>query len=267
MKKALCLFVILLIVATVAYAQERGVKKKRPLSYDYGKVVMNNTSEKNKMAPVVFGHWLHRSKFTCRVCHVDIGFGMKEGTTGITAADNMNGLYCGTCHNGRLVVDDKKVFPACSRDLAAADRKVCDRCHAYGKNVTPIYAFSEYTAKFPRERFGNGVDWEKAEKDGLIRLIDYVEGVSISRKKMQVPEDFALDPKAASLPEIIFSHEKHTVWNGCEVCHPEIFTGVKKGATHYSMVDIFNGKFCGVCHGTVAFPNIDCQRCHIKQVS
>ncbi|RME69400.1 MAG: hypothetical protein D6778_00550, partial [Nitrospirae bacterium] len=54
-------------------------------------------------------------------------------------------------------------------------------------------------------------------------------------------------------------------WNGCELCHPDIF-GVKKGATHYSMQDIFNGKFCGACHGKVAFALYDCRLCHTKDV-
>ena len=35
--------------------------------------------------------------------------------------------------------------------------------------------------------------------------------------------------------EIIFSHKKHTIWSGCEGCHPEIFVGIKKGTTKYSM--------------------------------
>jgi c(7)-type cytochrome triheme protein len=68
------------------------------------------------------------------------------------------------------------------------------------------------------------------------------------------------------MPDIIFSHAKHTVWNGCELCHPEIFVGVKKGATKYSMVEIFEGKYCGACHVTVAFPLIDCGRCHTRPV-
>jgi len=32
---------------------------------------------------VVFDHWLHRAKFTCRLCHVDIGFAMKAEATDI----------------------------------------------------------------------------------------------------------------------------------------------------------------------------------------
>jgi len=78
-----------------------GVKKKRPKLDEYGNVVMNNFSEKEKMAPVVFKHWLHRSKYTCRLCHVDIGFAMQAGATGVTEADNKIGMYCGSCHNGK----------------------------------------------------------------------------------------------------------------------------------------------------------------------
>jgi c(7)-type cytochrome triheme protein len=56
------------------------------------------------------------------------------------------------------------------------------------------------------------------------------------------------------------------VWNGCELCHPQIF-GVKRGSTTYEMVDIFNGLYCGACHGSVAFTTHDCQLCHTKSVS
>lgn len=258
---------IILLTVSFVYSQTKGVKKKRPLPYEYGNVVMNNFSSKNNMAPVVFSHWLHRAKFTCRLCHVDIGFGMKAGTTEVKASDNMEGLYCGTCHNGKTKIEDKIVFKSCSKNGSKEESRTCDRCHSYGKNVKMEYNFSEFIARFPKERFGNGVDWEKAENDGLIKLIDHIEGISIKRKKMPLPKDFSLEPKVVGLPEIIFSHQKHTIWNGCEVCHPEIFTGIRKGATKYTMIEIFDGKYCGVCHGTVAFPTIDCQRCHVKTVS
>ena len=51
-----------------------------------------------------FDHWLHRSKFTCRVCHVDIGFAMEAKGTKVTADMNVKGFYCGSCHNGRVTV-------------------------------------------------------------------------------------------------------------------------------------------------------------------
>jgi c(7)-type cytochrome triheme protein len=264
MKKLLAVFLIL-ICASVA-AGESGMKKKRPLPFEYGMVVINNYSENAGLAPVVFNHWLHRTMYTCRLCHVDIGFAMKGGTTGIKAMDNINGYYCGTCHNGKRVVDSRKVFESCSRVIRAEDKPRCLRCHSMGQNVRTQYDFNTFTQNFPKERFGNGIDWQKAEKDELIKPVDYLEGVSIKRKSLLKPKDFALNPKLEGMPNIIFSHQEHTVWNGCELCHPDIFVGVKKGRTQYSMTDIFNGRYCGVCHTSVAFPMYDCQRCHTEPV-
>jgi c(7)-type cytochrome triheme protein len=133
--------------------------------------------------------------------------------------------------------------------------------------VRKEYDFETFTAKFPKERFGNGINWEKAEEDGIIKLVDTLEGVSVKRASLTIQKDFGLSPKVGTMPDIIFSHKKHTVWNGCELCHPDIFVGVKKGTTKYSMVEIFEGRFCGVCHTSVAFPLTDCQRCHTKPVS
>lgn len=252
-----------------------GVKKKRPLPHAYGKVIIDNYEgtwhERDAWAvPVVFDHWLHRARFTCRLCHIDIAFAMEAGATGITASDNVNGYYCGTCHNGKMVFDGEKVFDSCSKDFRKEgdkweeDIERCIRCHSAGKNVTKENDFYTFLKKMPKERFGNSIDWEKAETTGLIKPIDFIEGVSFKRRPLKVQKDFNLGTKVTGMPEIIYSHNKHVVWNGCEVCHPEIFIGVKKGATKYSMVEIFNGKYCGVCHGKVAFPMLDCQRCHTK---
>lgn len=265
MKKISLLLLFLLLCAGVALAQT-GTKKKRPLPYEYGRIVINNYSEKAGLAPVVFDHWIHRSKFTCRLCHVDIAFAMKAGVTNIKAADNMGGYYCGTCHNGKRVILEKKVFDSCSTKTASTDVKRCERCHSLGKNVKKDNDFSQLVDRLPKERFGNGVDWEKAEVDGLIHPIDYLEGVSIKRPNLTVQKDFSVSAKVEGMPDIVFSHKKHTAWNGCELCHPEIFIGVKKGTTKYSMIEIFDGKYCGVCHTTIAFPLLDCQRCHTKPV-
>jgi len=265
MRKVFLLVVLVLAITGITMAQT-GVKKKRPLPYEYGRVILNNYSEKAGISPVVFDHWLHRSKFTCRLCHVDISFAMKTGSTDIKALDNIKGYYCGTCHNGKMILQGTRIFESCSKKSQADDVKRCDRCHSLGKNVKREYDFAKFTERFPKERFGNGINWEKAEADGYIKLVDFLEGVSIPRKSLSVQKDFALSPKLEGMPEIIFSHKKHTVWNGCELCHPEIFMGVKRGATKYTMVEIIEGRYCGVCHGTVAFPLLDCQRCHTKPV-
>jgi c(7)-type cytochrome triheme protein len=259
MKKALLFTGLLFCIVSIAFAQT-GVKKRRPLPYEYGRVVINNYSEAAHLAPVVFDHWLHRTKFTCRLCHVDVGFAMKANATDIRAVDNMSGYYCGSCHNG------KTAFSSCSTSMVGKNSETCIRCHSLGKNVVKKYKFKEFVKGWPRGRFGNGVDWEKTEEEGLITPSDYLEGVSIKREKLAVQKDFELEPKYEGMPNIIFSHRKHTVWNGCELCHPEIFIGIKKGLTKYSMMDIFEGKYCGVCHSSVAFPLIDCQRCHTERV-
>jgi c(7)-type cytochrome triheme protein len=248
-----------------AWGQEGSLKRRRPLPPEYGRVVIANRSEKAGLAPVVFDHWLHRSRFTCRLCHVDIGFAMKAGATDIRAQDNASGVYCGACHNKKTVFEGRRVFEACSVGPSAIRGEPCLRCHSKGKELKPFYDFGVFTRNLPRGRFGNGVDWEKAEEDKLINPVDVLEGVSIKRSSMGSQKDFALSPKLQGMPEIIFSHKKHTVWNGCELCHPEIFS-VKKGNTKYTMVENFDGKFCGACHGSVAFPLTDCQRCHTRPV-
>lgn len=265
MKKILALVLFVVILATVVHAQT-GIKKRRPLPHEYGRVIIGNFSEKAGLARVEFGHWFHRAKYTCRLCHVDIGFAMKAGATEIRAGDNIQGYYCGACHNGKPGPDGKNVFEACSGNESTKDKDRCLRCHSVGMNVTPEYDFRKFTKGFPKGRFGNGIDWEKTQAEGLVKPIDYLEGISIKRDAIAARDDFALSPRIKAMPDIIFSHKKHTVWSGCESCHPEIFIGVKKGITKYSMVEIFEGKFCGVCHTSVAFPLIDCQRCHSKPI-
>ena len=256
------------LTAGAAYAAgEAPGKKRRPLPQEFGRVIIGNHSAKAGVAPAQFNHWLHRAKYTCRLCHVDIGFAMKAGGTDIRAADNMKGMYCGACHNDRTQPGGVKPFAACDRPSTVAPSPRCVRCHSAGKDVKVEYDFVAFTRNMPRGRFGNGIDWEKAELDGLVKPVDYLEGVSIRRPPLAAQKDFALTPKLRAMPDIIFSHAKHTVWNGCELCHPELFVGVSKGATKYSMVEIFDGKFCGACHVTVAFPLIDCQRCHSKPVN
>jgi c(7)-type cytochrome triheme protein len=255
----------LLTIAGLAPAQT-GTKKKRALPHEFGNVIINNYSEKTGMAPVEFNHWLHRGLYTCRLCHVDLTFVMKAGATNIRAADNKRGFYCGACHNGKMTYRTRPIFEACLLQYRPEAAKKCERCHSAGTEVKREHDFYTFTEKFPKERFGNGIDWDKATSEGFIRPIDSIEGISVKKKQMKIQNDFSLNAKVEGMPDIIYSHAKHTVWCGCESCHPEIFVGVRKGLTKYSMVDIYQGKYCGVCHINVAFPLLDCQRCHTKAV-
>jgi len=267
MKKLFSMVIVFGLLALVGLAMaQTGVQKKRALPHQYGNVVMNNYSETAGLAPVEFNHWLHRALYTCRLCHVDLAFSMKTGGSNIKAVDNKRGFYCGACHNGKMVYGTKPIFNSCQLHYTQEEAPNCERCHSAGKNVNRDYDFYTFTEKFPKERFGNGIDWDKAASDGIIKPIDFLEGVSIKRNPMKIQNDFSLVAKVAGMPDIIYSHAKHTVWSGCEGCHPEIFVGVRKGLTKYSMEDIYQGKYCGVCHLKVAFPILDCQRCHTKPV-
>jgi len=217
---------------------------------------LDKYSAKAGLGPVTFDHWLHRSKFTCRVCHVDIGFAMQANASGIRAAGNQQGYYCGACHNGKRAFDGKVVFPACSNTAPTAE---CARCHSAGQGSRK-YDYETFTAKFPKNAYG--VDWEEAEAMGLIKPIDAIEGVSIKKASLKPQEDFSIQPRVTWVSDIIFSHKKHTVWNGCELCHPEIFPATQKGVVRYTMFNISSGEYCGVCHGKVAFPNTACSSCH-----
>lgn len=251
------LFICLMF--SMVYAQTRGVKKSRPKPHEYGNVLISNYSGKKRIPPVVFKHWVHRSKYTCRLCHVDIGFGMKANSSKITCADIENGIYCGSCHNG------KEAFAQSEKSSDGKVVKKCKTCHSHDINVEFKHDFYEFKKKMPIERFGNNINWEQAEKGGVISLIDFLEGISIPRKKLKEAKELQFAAGETGMPDIIFSHKKHTIWSGCELCHPDIF-GVKEGETVYSMRDIFDGLYCGSCHGSVAFPNNDCQRCHTKMV-
>ncbi|HEY3307792.1 MAG TPA: c(7)-type cytochrome triheme domain-containing protein [Desulfuromonadaceae bacterium] len=261
-------FIVLMISVglTGLVLAEEGVKKNRLRPYEFGMVTISQNSMKAGISPVIFDHWLHRAKFTCRLCHLDIGFGMKTGATNIRAANNIRGFYCGTCHNGKTTFADKTVFAACSKNPSKDDEERCKKCHSTDRDEKRETDFLNLIEKFPKERLGNGVDWEKAEELGMIKPIDFLEGISLTKPPQKLQKDFTLDSKFEGMPDIIFSHKKHTVWNGCEVCHPKPFVGVKKGSTKYSMLEIFNGKFCGLCHYNVAFPVTDCQRCHRKPI-
>lgn len=257
-RSAVILGAILGTVGVSGSVENFGKRQRRPKPHEYATTTIDTASTANGVAAVSFPHWLHRSKYTCRLCHVDIGFAMIAGETGITEKDNQNGLYCGVCHNGTIAF-------AAEEATKQGVRKNCARCHSVGENVEMHVDFYEFRKNLPKERFGNGIDWVEAEDEGLIKPVDILEGVSFERPKLLNPKDEALNAKEVTMPNIVFSHSKHTVWNGCEVCHPQIF-GVKKEANQYTMQEIFDGLYCGGCHGKVSFSNDDCQRCHTEPV-
>lgn len=225
-----------------------------PKSFEYGNVLMDQTTRGKPGGPVIFRHWTHRDKYTCRLCHVDLEFSQVPNETGVTESDNRSGMYCGACHNG------KEAFAIES----------CTRCHSKNKQHEAEMEqeakknFRDFKKTMPPATYGNKIDWMKAESDGKISLKDTLPTISLGKDSTMVNRrDEPRSPSLPGLPDIIFSHAKHVVWSGCGMCHPDTFA-LETGKTEMSMKDITEGKFCGRCHGTIAFALNDCSRCHSK---
>ncbi|MBI2251996.1 MAG: hypothetical protein HYU63_04520 [Armatimonadetes bacterium] len=65
---------------------------------------------------------------------------------------------------------------------------------------------------------------------------------------------------------VVFKHSTHTLKNkiSCNICHSKIFKKKAYG-TKFKMADLYQGKYCAVCHnGKKAFAVKNCQRCHKK---
>ena len=224
-------------------------------SHEFGDVVLDEMVRNKGQMPVVFRHWVHRSKHSCRLCHVDIEFEM-SGETEIMEEDNKDGRYCGTCHNGKETFDISecsKCHPKDAKDAQQKEREAKSKFFKFKKSLPPSV-------------YGNKIDWNKAEASGAIIVKDYIEGVSFASESiMSNLRDEPLAPTLPGLPGIIFSHKKHVKWNGCGMCHPTPFA-LDTGKTKMSMKEITEGKFCGICHGSVAFPLNDCSKCHSAPV-
>lgn len=112
----------------------------------------------------------------------------------------------------------------------------------------------------PKDRYGL-IDWAKIVRENIVK-----PKPSLDPNEEEMPPlkmDVLIPAKGDFVNDVIYPHEMHTFWLKCEVCHPGIFVPAK-GENKMSMVEIGQGKWCGRCHGKVAFPLTDCNRCHVS---
>lgn len=112
-------------------------------------------------------------------------------------------------------------------------------------------------SRLPPESFGNQVDWVKALENGDIKPRINIR----SNNRIKILDLNVLRRNTGEMNMVLFPHKQHTEWMACSNCHEQIFKS-KAGATKFSMLDILNGEYCGRCHGAVAFPLNECNRCH-----
>lgn len=249
--------VMLLLIGTGGMAMDRAelanVLKSMPPNgpfWKYGNVNMRTRTKSAGVATVVFPHWVHRARYTCRVCHLELEFGMRRGDTGITRSQYTAGRFCGACHNGTIAFT-----------VQDGPNKQCKKCHM--ENTKQLEkAFDEFTSDLPMAPFGNGIDWAAALNGGLIKPVNTVKptehSVAFPEKLKQPLKLGTTSPRS----DVSFSHEEHFAELDCSSCHPDIFSIKKKSTEAFTMDANIYGNFCGVCHMLVAFPMNDCRRCH-----
>jgi c(7)-type cytochrome triheme protein len=242
MKTTIILTLLLLSVAGAAVANFN-LPPPSPREL-YGNILIDRISTANGQQPVTFSHWLHRTKFTCRVCHGELDFLMKANATEITERANRGGKFCGACHNGKI---------------AFRHNGNCEKCH----NGEIDYSSSKFDAfmlktALPMTQSGNGVDWTEGILKGTIKPQTYIKKKS---QDMNFEKELLLEAEMSIIPPAIFPHKAHAAWLDCDNCHPDLFN-IKRKGTHFSMNEILKGNFCGVCHLKVAFPMDECKRCH-----
>jgi cytochrome c oxidase cbb3-type subunit 2 len=134
----------------------------------------------------------------------------------------------------------------------------------------------------PKDAAG-GVDWVQALKEGVIaprpqapsapppeapfRLESLAQVLNASGEdpllldlKLLLEDDMKLVPGDAPFFEVRFPHSSHLLWLNCSSCHPWIL-----GKRGVGMEAIFDGDYCGKCHGKVSYhPETACSRCHVN---
>lgn len=217
----------------------------------YGTIIMErNTKGNTSVAPVLFPHWAHRTKYACSVCHATLGFPMKAGESDIKQADIEAGKSCGECHNGKV-------------SFAASE---CNRCHSYGAPSSANRSIEDATKGLPEDHFGNKVDWAAAEREGKIKP-DASFGGGKALKSLDLEVTIPVTKFKPAPPDVVFPHKAHTAVMECSACHESIFKQKAGANPDMNMLKIMSGQYCGVCHGRVAFPLGDCFRCHSKPIT
>jgi hypothetical protein len=70
---------------------------------------------------------------------------------------------------------------------------------------------------------------------GVIKPVDFIEDLSVE-KAHEEREALMVKGRLPVASSDWFSHEKHAIWAGCELCHPDIFPCPER---HTPLLDVF----------------------------
>lgn len=116
---------------------------------------------------------------------------------------------------------------------------------------------AEALSTLPADSAGNRVRWVAALETGAINPRTNLR----PETQVRVLDSEIIISKWGSMAAVKFPHRPHTLWLDCSNCHDHLFK-TQAGSNKYSMTAILEGEQCGLCHGAVAFPLTECNRCH-----
>ncbi len=126
-----------------------------------------------------------------------------------------------------------------------------------GPAIDVLQQPAEALAKLPQDTSGNMVNWVKALEEGVINPRTNLW----PETKVKIRNNDLFLENTGEMPVVRFPHRAHTLWLDCKNCHEKYFIS-KEGANPITMMKILQGNYCGRCHGAVAFPLTECDRCH-----
>ena len=185
------------------------------------------TAELDPAFKVTFSHQKHTRWLACRNCHTGM-FEMKAGATPLAARDVHAQRYCAACH-GKVAFDIVTGCPLC------------------------------HLQNLPKDPNGR-VDWSRALAENLIAPRAGPRSKSVDQATFD--HDVEFKPTEQPALKSVFSHTTHAKWLACANCHPRLFP-TEAAAAGPRGADLHSRRYCGACHGSVAFGMIGfCGRCH-----
>lgn len=133
-------------------------------------------------------------------------------------------------------------------------------------DIEKIFDWEQAAELLPKDDIDE-VDWMEALRQNIIKPRAEMSRYGNPEAKIFKFDFFFAGPDPES--DAYFPHSAHTQWLTCESCHPAIFPYrelAMEGSDRFriSMDQIFEGGFCGKCHGVVAFALDSCNRCHLR---
>jgi len=129
--------------------------------------------------------------------------------------------------------------------------------------ATKFTTWDDVTRLLPKDQVGNP-DWGAALQEQAIAPRPGIEPDAVEADALALDVDLA--PKSDPAFKVTFSHQKHGQWLACPNCHTALFE-MQAGATAMAPAAVHGDRYCGACHGKVAFDIAGgCLLCHLRNL-